>query len=210
LEADVAQLLHRRTGHFELESGHHGELWLDLELLCLRPAPVRGLAGELARRLADVSVDFVCGPLVEGAFVGLMVAEHLGVPFAYAERSLGDPTDELYRARYAIPAALRPRLRGARVAIANDVINAGSAVRGAFLDLVECGATPIAIATLAVLGEWSGRFAAEHGLALIALASYPNRIWTPRECPLCARGAPFGAGDGVEPAARREPGEEPP
>ena len=32
------------------------------------------------------SIEAVCGPLVEGAYVALMVAERLGVPFTYAER----------------------------------------------------------------------------------------------------------------------------
>jgi hypothetical protein len=37
--------------------------------------------------------------------------------------------------KYRIPPALRSQVRGKRVAIVNDVINAGSAVRGTFLDL---------------------------------------------------------------------------
>jgi orotate phosphoribosyltransferase len=83
---DVIALMPARRGHFLLESGHHGDLWLDLELLCLSPGPVRRLAARVAARLAPYEVDAVCGPLVEGAFVTLMVAEALGVPFTYAER----------------------------------------------------------------------------------------------------------------------------
>ena len=33
----VSELLSERRGHFVLESGHHGELWLELELLFLHP-----------------------------------------------------------------------------------------------------------------------------------------------------------------------------
>lgn len=32
-------------GHFLLESGHHGDLWLDLELLCLRPRQIEPSVG---------------------------------------------------------------------------------------------------------------------------------------------------------------------
>ena len=86
LQAEVVRLLPSRKGHFRLEPGHHGDLWLDLELLCLRPEPVQRLAAHLAARLAAHQVEVVCGPLIEGAFVALMVASELGVPFTYAER----------------------------------------------------------------------------------------------------------------------------
>src|SRR6266404_5693134 len=131
LQAEVVRLLPRRKGHFRLESGHHGELWLDLELLCLRPEPVRRLAACLAARLAAHRVEVVCGPLIEGAFVALMVAAELGVPFTYAERSVDEglakgETDALYPVQYCLPRSLRDVLRGKRVGIVNDVINAGS------------------------------------------------------------------------------------
>ena len=34
MASDLIDLIPARGGHFLLESGHHGELWLDLELLC--------------------------------------------------------------------------------------------------------------------------------------------------------------------------------
>ena len=188
--AEVAELLSRREGHFALESGHHGELWLDLETLCLRPEPVRELAVELAARLTPHRVEAVCGPLVEGAFVGLFLAAELGVPFAYSERGL-DASDSLFPARYAVPRALRRELAGKRVAIANDVVNAGSAVRATLADLRALGAEPIAIATLAVLGKKAAELAASENVALESLAEFPNEIYEPAQCPQCARGIPL-------------------
>jgi orotate phosphoribosyltransferase len=41
---NVLELLSARKGHFLLESGHHGDLWLDLETLFLRPLRVKNLA----------------------------------------------------------------------------------------------------------------------------------------------------------------------
>ncbi len=52
LSERIESLLASRKGHFLLESGHHGDLWLDLELLCLRPGPVRRIAVELAAQLS--------------------------------------------------------------------------------------------------------------------------------------------------------------
>ncbi len=128
-----------RRGHFLFESGHHGDLWLDLELLCLRPREVRALAVELADRLRQLEIDAVCCPLIEGAFVALMVAEELAVPFTYAESRTDPDARGLFPVRYVMPGALRPKLTGRRVAVINDVVNAGSAVRGTVAGVQACG-----------------------------------------------------------------------
>lgn len=188
---DVIGLLPAHRGHFRFESGHHGTLSLDVERLCVRPEPVQRLAPHIAARLVPYDVDVVCGPLVEGAFVALMVASVLGVPFTYTERFVDHESDALFPVRYRLPRVLRDEVRGRRVAIVNDVINAGSAVRGTFADLVACGAEPVAIGALLVLGPSAASFAAEHGVALEALASLPNELWAPGDCPLCARGVPL-------------------
>lgn len=191
---DVLSLLAARRGHFRFESGHHGTLWLDLELLCVRPRRIRPLAVELARRLAGYAVEAVCGPLVEGAFVAQMVAEVMDLPFAYAQPAPRADHDGLYPVAYRIPPAQQPLLGGKRVAIVNDVINAGSAVGGTFTDLQACGAQPVAIGALLVLGGWTAAFAAGQRLGLEALATLPNALWTPAACPLCAAGVPLDGG----------------
>ena len=47
-EKEVAALLPWRKGHYKFESGHHGDTWLNLELLCVQPEPVEQLATVLA------------------------------------------------------------------------------------------------------------------------------------------------------------------
>jgi orotate phosphoribosyltransferase len=188
---DVTRLLPVREGHFLFESGHHSGSWIDLERLFLEPGTVRPFAHDLAERLRAQAVDAVCGPLVEGAFVALLVAERLAVPFTYAERFEEGEPGTLFPVRYRLPGALREVVRGRRVGIVNDVVSAGSAVKGAHDDLLRCGATPVAIATLAVVGGDAERFALEAGLALVTLVSLESAIWTPGECPLCARGVPL-------------------
>jgi orotate phosphoribosyltransferase len=192
LQQRVERLLPARRGHFRLESGHHGPLWLDLELLFLRPALLQPLAGELARALSKHQVEAVCGPLVEGAFLAVMVAQLLDVPFTYAEARTSDRAGALFPVDYPLPPGFLPRLKDRRVAIVNDVINAGSAVRGTLASLRACAARPVAIAALAVLGESAERLAAEAGVALETLARLPNEIWPPERCPLCARQVPLG------------------
>jgi orotate phosphoribosyltransferase len=180
-----------RIGHFRLESGHHSDLWIDLELLCLRPEFVRQRAAELASRLVGHRVDVVCGPLVEGAFVALLVASDLGVEFCYTDRFVpqGDGrATALFPVEYRVPTVLREKVRGKRVAIVNDVISAGSAVRGTLEDLRACGAETVAVAAIAVLGPSAVAFAALNNLALESLKSFPFTMWTPAECPLCQAG----------------------
>jgi orotate phosphoribosyltransferase len=191
LGADLVRLLPFRKGHFLLESGHHGDAWLDLELLCSQPAPVRRLAVELASRLERHRIEVVCGPLVEGAFVALMVAEALGRPFVYSERLPRDVEARLFPFGYRLPDGCRRLVAGRRVAIVNDVINAGSAVLGTLADLRAAGASPVAIGALAVLAERAGQLAAENQLPLERLVQLPNQIWDPQECPLCARHVPL-------------------
>ena len=102
---------------------------------------------------------------------------------------------------YRVPRALRAEVRGKRVAVVNDVINAGSAVRGTLADLEACAARPVAIAALLVLGPSASRLAGDRGVAPETLASLPNNIWSPTACPLCARGIALASGLRPEPVA---------
>jgi orotate phosphoribosyltransferase len=189
-EKEVAALLPWRKGHFKFESGHHGDTWLDLTLLCVRPEPVEQLAAVLADCLSEQRPDAVCGPLVEGAFVALMVARRLRVPFTYAER-FDSKSDEMFPVSYRIPTGQRELVAGKRVVIINDVIGAGSAVLGTLKDLYECGADPVGVGTLATRGAAASVLARENGLALETLASFPGDLWKPSECPMCAAGIPL-------------------
>jgi orotate phosphoribosyltransferase len=189
-QTEVAALLPWRKGHFAFESGHHGDTWMNLELLCLQPEPVEQLAAVLADCLTEQRPEVVCGPLVEGAFVAMMVARRLKVPFTYAER-VDSRADRLFPVSYRLPGRQREVVAGKRVVIINDVIGAGSAVLGTLKDLYECGAEPVAIGALAARGSSAAVLARENGLVLETLASFPGEMWKPSECPLCAAGVPL-------------------
>jgi orotate phosphoribosyltransferase len=179
-------LVGARRGHFELESGHHGELWLELDDLCWSAAALEPVVEELAARLRPYRVDAICGPLAGGAFLAQLVAARLGVGFAHTERhSAGDGS--LYSASYRLPEALGMRLAGRRVAVLDDVINAGSATRATVAAVRAASGVVTALAAMLVLGSTPRRFAAGEGLALEAVAEVDNAIWAPAECPRCAR-----------------------
>jgi orotate phosphoribosyltransferase len=179
---DILELLEARRGHFLLESGHHGELWLELDRLFERPARLEPFAAELGSRLAAHGIGGVCGPLTGGAFIAQTVATKLDLEFSWAERS---------GSGYRIPEALRTRLAGMAVAIVDDVVNAASAAGATLEQLRDSGARPVAIGALVTLGATPEAFAQREGLALERLATMENTLWNPAECPMCAAGEPL-------------------
>lgn len=188
MEEKFLELLSARRGHFVLESGHHGNLWLDLDSLFLRPAALLPFVRELTRRLAAHRVEAIVGPLVGGAFVAQAIAAELDVRFAFAERHVGAKG-----VTYAIPDALRPHLQERTVAIVDDVVNAGSATRATYAALIALGARPAAVGALLILGETALPAFAANGLAVECVARLPNDLWEPAACPMCAAGVPISS-----------------
>ena len=185
---NLLSLVRGRQGHFLLESGHHGDMWFELETLCQHPRETQTFAAELATRLLKHKAEVICGPLVEGAFIALMVSLEMRCEFVYAERFANGAREGLYPVEYRVPEALRAVVRGRRVAIVNDFISAGSAVLGTYHDLEGHGANVVAIGALVVSGDTIGAFGTEHHVAIELLEQMPNHLWTPAECPLCAAG----------------------
>jgi orotate phosphoribosyltransferase len=197
-------LLERRSGHFQLESGHHGDLWLELDALLHRPARLAPFIESLAVRIArNTDLDAFCGPLLGGALLASAAASMLDRELYVAEpvAPAGGP-GELYRARYAVAHPIRARLAGRRVAVLDDVINAASATRATVADLRSAGATVVALGALLVLGDRAVSYAEHEGVPLTFIESLPNRIWAPEECPLCAAGEPLEAAAALKVGAR--------
>ncbi len=191
MQPELLDRLAARQGHFKLESGHHGNLWLELDRLFLRPAFVLRFARELAGQLATYKLDGVCGPLVGGALIAQTIAAELDLEFYYTERFIRSEREALYPAAYRLPDSLRPLVAGKIIAIVDDVINAGSAVRGTLVELQANNAHPVVVSALLVLGSAAPDFFAGRNLPLVGLASLPGEVWVPAECPLCAAGMPL-------------------
>jgi orotate phosphoribosyltransferase len=190
MKEEILNLFAARRGHFRFESGHHGNLWLDIPRAYVNPKRLRRYAVELARSLSAHHIDAVCGPLVEGALLAQMIAEEIGAEFCFAEQFAQTPPNGLYLVGYRIPRALRTSIRGKRIAIVDDVINAGSAVRGTAQDLHACGACIAAIGALLTLGAPASSLATSLEVPLETLSQIPkNDLWEPSSCPLCASGA---------------------
>lgn len=180
--ADVSQLADPRRGHFDLGTGFHGDLWLDLDAMFLRPGLLRPLARRVADRLGPYRAAAVCGPLTGGAFLALMVAEELGAAFLPASPDPGEA------GRWQLPAAARERFGGCPVVVVDDAINAGTAVLASCQAIRDAGARPAAVAALLALGQARTFVAGTLGLPFHALASLPSQVWPAGNCSLCSGG----------------------
>jgi orotate phosphoribosyltransferase len=187
IEMSIRNAVSASHGHFVYESGHHGDLWLDLDALFVDARRVRGWAAALADRAAACRPNLVCGPLTGGAFVAQPLAAEIDADFIFAERLIS----ETGAAQYRIPESLRKVVHGRRVLLVDDVINAGSAVLATLADLLDCGAKLAGVAALLTLGEAAARIAAQYDAPLFALASLERRMWTAAECPQCKSGVPL-------------------
>jgi orotate phosphoribosyltransferase len=84
-------------------------------------------------------VSTICGPLVGNAFVPQALATELGLDFCFAEPVPTAGGSGLFRAEYRLPEELKPSVRGARVALVDDMISAGSSVRAPAIALAAAG-----------------------------------------------------------------------
>jgi orotate phosphoribosyltransferase len=184
-------LVEGRHGHFRLESGYHGRLWFDLDPLFAEPRRVEPFVGALAASLRQYGVEAVCGPLLGGAFLAQLVAHALGAEFYFTRRADEAAAGGLYGVSYRLPAALRGRARGRRVAVVDDVMSAGSSLRATFEELNSHGAETVAAGALLVLGARGADYFGARGVPVESVARDEYQTWEPSRCPLCAAGLPL-------------------
>jgi orotate phosphoribosyltransferase len=191
MPSELLALLAGRRGHFRMESGYHSELWFNLDKLFEDPVRLQPFVDELAGRLAAHRIEAVCGPMTGGAKLADMIGAKLNSQSFHAERLEPTNATDLFPVRYVVPAAQRERLRGKIVAIVDDAISAGSAVKGTHADLLACGAQTVVCGALIIFGDRADAFATDNNLKLEAVARMSFGMWKPGECPLCRSGMPL-------------------
>jgi orotate phosphoribosyltransferase len=185
------ELVAGRRGHFLLESGLHSERWLDLDPLFADQRRIAPFVAELASVIRPYRVDVVCGALVGGAFLAQLLARALDAEFSYTERVTTNDADGLFQARYRLPAGFVSRVARKRVAIVDDVMSAGSALRGTYAELQRHSVKPVVAGALLVLGSKGEDFFSAEGVPVVATARDEFATWAPSECPLCASASPL-------------------
>jgi len=179
----LTRLARPRRGHFDLGTGYHGDVWLDLDALFLRPAELRPHVRMMAGRLGVHQPDAVCGPMEGGAFLAQAIADALGAAFLPAARAPAPQAGGT--AAYVLP-RVPGGISGWRVAIADDAINAGTAVAACSRLLRGRGAVPVAVAALISLGPASTAVAQAISVPFYAASSMHSRAWPAGQCPQCA------------------------
>jgi orotate phosphoribosyltransferase len=99
--------------------------------------------------------------------------------------------EALYSATYQLPSHLRQLIDGKTIAMVDNVINAGSAVRATLAELQSFGARPVVIGTLLVLGDLGQKYLAARILPLRSISYLQTQLWEPEDCPLGASQVPL-------------------
>lgn len=177
-----------RRGHFRTESGYHSDRWLDLDRLFESPRKLRPFVAELAARLSHDRIDAICGPMTGGAKLAKLVAAELGSAYVFTERFESIHATGLFPVRYELPSKFHATVRGKSIAIVDDAISAGSAIRGTHADLLRHEARPVSLGALFVFGTAADDFARDNQLRLEAIHRESSGLWKPEACPHCRRG----------------------
>ncbi len=197
MTSNLLDTLPSRRGHFLLESGYHSDVWFNLDALFLEPDALAPLLDKLADLLRPHNVSAICGPLLGGAFLAQALAMRMGLHFYYTQPDIAhhdedsSSNDELFKAKYLLPADLRRRISKERVAIVDDVISAGSSVRATALELTDAGATIVVVGTIMLLGNEASRYFEERDVPLVSITQQEFNLWPPHECPLCGGESPL-------------------
>lgn len=181
---ETVQLAQPTGGHFDLGTGYHGDVWLDLDALFLQPALLRQPVRWMAQRLREHAVDAVCGPLEGGAFLAYAVSDVLPAVFLPGYRTPGETAG--YHLRQ-----VRGGISGWRVGIVDDAVNAGTAVIACAEALRGQGAVPVTVASLISLGDAITTIPGQLGVPFHPVATLPGRSWPAAQCSLCAEGIPL-------------------
>jgi orotate phosphoribosyltransferase len=148
-----------REGHFVLSSGLHSPVFLQKNLVFMRPDRTERLCRALSEKLRTLApeIDVVVSPAVGAVIPGYETARWLGVPAMYVEREGG-----VFKLRRGF--GLEP---GAKVAMVEDIVTTGlssreciQAIRNAGGDVVVAGC---------IVDRSGGR--ADVGAPLVALAT---------------------------------------
>ena len=169
----------------------HGDVWFDLETILLHPSRLSPFTRKLAALLSNRNISAVCGAFSGGAFTAFAIAEQLGLEFLYTERHVVRPSADRKVVDYKLPIELRRAVRDKKVAVVDDVINAGSAAIKTFRELVSLGAYPVVMAALLTVGGPSPKRLDGQYPPIVALEHLESNLWNPSTCPLCASRVPI-------------------
>lgn len=185
------KLVSGTRGHFLLESGLHGGLWLDLDPLFDNRTAVAPFIHSLAEKIRPYDPEIVCGPQLGGGVLAERVAEILGSDFCVTERVNPNQSAGLFTAQYVLTSDARERVKTKRVAIVDDVMSAGSSLRATLSELRTNGATVVVAGALLILGNKGTDHFQKENIPVESTNRDAYDFYEPSNCPMCKAGTPL-------------------
>lgn len=166
-----------QSGHWELKSGRHAEVFLQATLALQDPAFARRIGRQLADRLRDLEVDVVAAPGVSSMLLAFVVAEGLAARVLWFESG---------RRGHGLRRGQRVAA-GDRVVVVEDVLTTGRTAQDAAAFMERKGADIVGFAAMV------DRSTPDLPLPWPAtsLVQAPLVTHAPDDCPLCEQGLPL-------------------
>lgn len=149
--------------HFVYVTGEHGDGWIDKDAIFPHTELTSELCRMLAEAVADLDLEYVCGPATRGLVVSQWTAHHLGVPSVFAEHAKEQgytpqtAGDGPLRAPFVLARGYDRLVDGARVIVVDDVVNTGHSVRETVETVTGAGGTVVAVGALCTRGNAARR-----------------------------------------------------
>ncbi|MBT4401293.1 MAG: hypothetical protein HOL70_08725 [Candidatus Marinimicrobia bacterium] len=169
-------------GHFEYDSGLHGEIHFEKRNIITRPAVLEELAGILADYLIskNVEIDVVCSPAVGGVPFALFVSLHMKCRFVFCDR------------KQSLALSLRnkfaPVVQGQRILFIDDNLTTGTTLKESCRLLEKYDAQVVHAGFIADVCSKNRCLPVQ----VTALLSQTDTAWQVGNCPLCEKGVPMG------------------
>jgi len=171
------------TGHFQLTSGRHGELYMQCAKVMQYPEHTAYIAKVIAEGFKGDQVDIVLAPAIGGIIMGYELARALKAKSLFVERENGAMT---LRRGFEIP-------KGAKVLVAEDVVTTGGTTKEV-IDVAKAHGAEV-VGTCSMVDRTGG--AIDLGTKFVAAYSKAIASYEPEDCPLCKAGEPI-----VKPGSR--------
>ncbi len=169
-------------------SGRHFPMTINKDAVFPHVDQLERLTRLLAQRLAEHSIEIVCGPAMGGLVVGEWLAHELSVMCAFAEHDPSPKPGEI-RGRLVLRRGYDQLVAQRRVLVVDDIVNTGHSIRQTIEAVREAGGQVVAAASLIFVGNFDARALGIDEYYYLLHYDVPAG-WTPEECPLCRDGVP--------------------
>jgi len=163
------------TGHFELSSGRHSDVYVQKQRVFEHPEATSAIGEAMAEQWRPAGPTVVVAPAVGAITLGFATARALGVRFLFTERA--DGRMHLRRGQALDPSD--------QVLVVEDVVTTGGSAAEVVEAVRATGARVIGVAAMV------DRSNAPSSLTFTALLAIDADDWDPADCPLCRDARPL-------------------